>query len=260
MGAARRLLNLFEDGQGNRPIFKLDDYIASPKADGYRSFHAIFKFNGQRDDPAYQRHFIEAQIRTELQHAWATAVEAVGLFRNEDIKGGEGNADWRRLFALASGEFAAMEGGGPIPGVSQDAPQRRQELRALVHGLDALRTLDGIREAINFSEYVRSPDAKFFLIQYDYERQRVEITAQAYLPSGVDAYQEAERGTEAINSVLVEVDDLSDLRQAYPNYFLDVGRFTEELRKTVAVGGNDPSRSGWRPNLSWLQDWRNRRR
>jgi hypothetical protein len=107
---------------------------------------------------------------------------------------------------------------------------------------------------------VRSPDAKFFLIQYDYERQRVEITAQAYLPSGVDAYQEAERGTEAINSVLVEVDDLSDLRQAYPNYFLDVGRFTEELRKTVAVGGNDPSRSGWRPNLSWLQDWRNRRR
>lgn len=260
MAAARGLLELFANGQGMRPLAKLDDYIAYPKDDGYRSFHAIFKFNGPDDDPTYQRHFIEAQIRTELQHAWATAVEAVGLFRNEDIKGGEGHPDWRRLFALASGEFAGVEGGGAVPGVSEDGAERRRELRELVRRLDALRILDGIREAINYSEFVHAPEARFYLIEYDYQRRRVEIIPQASLPKGMDAYQEVERGPDSINSVLVEVDQLTDLRHAYPNYFLDVGMFTERLRKMVKKAGRDPSISGWRPDLSWLQDWREKGR
>lgn len=255
MSAARGLLDLFVDGGGYRPLSKLDDYVTAPKPDGYRSYHAIFKFNGANDDPAYGRHFIEAQIRTELQHAWATAVEAVGLFRSEDIKGGEGHPEWRRLFALASGEFADIEGGGPVPDVSEDRLERRRELKDLVRRLDALRNLDGIREAINYSEYVRSPDAKFFLIEYDYERRRVEIIPQATLPTGMEAYQDAEASV-GLNSVLVEVDQLTDLRDAYPNYFLDVGVFTQELRRMVTVGGRDPSKSGWRPDFSWLENWR----
>jgi hypothetical protein len=258
MHSVERLVEVFEDGAGNRPLFKPDNYIERPKIDGYRCYHGIFKFNGPDDDQAYGRHFIEAQIRTELQHAWATAVEAVGLFRNEDMKGGEGNSDWRRLFALVSGEFAAMEGGGAVPGVSEDRKERFNELRALVHGLDALRTLDGIREAISFSENVRAPDAKFFLIEYDYDNRQVKILPQAYLPSGLDLYESSEH-SDTMNSVLVEVDRLSDLKHAYPNYFLDVGMFTEELRRIVSVGGNHPpSRSGWKPNLSWLQNWRRR--
>ena len=52
---------------------------------------------------------VEVQIRTFLQHTWATAVEAVGAYRGENMKGGEGNSDWLRLFSLMSGEFAATE-------------------------------------------------------------------------------------------------------------------------------------------------------
>jgi hypothetical protein len=223
MAATNRLLAVFQAGDGSRPLFKLDDYVASPKEDGYRSFHAIFKFNGPDDDPAYGRHFIEAQIRTELQHAWATAVEAVGLFRNEDIKGGEGDPSWRRLFALASAEFAAVEGGGCVPGVPEERRERFRELRALVGELDALRTLDGIREAISYSENIWSPEAKFYLIEYDYRNRRVKILPQSSLPTGIDLYESSEH-SDALNAVLVEVDRLTDLKQAYPNYFLDVGQ------------------------------------
>ena len=258
MEAARALIGLFERGEGSRPLFKPDDYIASPKVDGYRCYHAIFKFNGPNDDPAYGRHFIEAQIRTELQHAWATAVEAVGLFRNEDIKGGEGDPNWRRLFALVSAEFGAMEGGGCVPGVPEDRKERFRELRALVSDLDALRTLDGVREAISFTEGVRAPEAKFFLIEYDYEERVVRILPQYSLPKGIDLYENAE-DSDAMNAVLVEVDRLSDLKHAYPNYFLDVGMFTEKLREIVSHGGKEPpSRSGWKPDFSWLQNWRGR--
>lgn len=258
MAAANLLLAVFEAGVGNRPLFKLDDYIRDPKPDGYRSYHAIFKFNGPEDNRAYGRHFIEAQIRTELQHAWATAVEAIGLARNEDLKGGEGDPNWRRLFSLVSAEFARMEGGGPVPGVPDDRKERFRELRALVSDLDALRVLDGIREAISFTEGVRVRDAKFFLIEYDYEEQTVRILPQHSLPKGIDLYETAEQ-QDSMNSVLVEVDRLSDLKRAYPNYFFDVGMFTEKLRDIVSHGGKEPpSRSGWKPDLSWLQNWRGR--
>jgi hypothetical protein len=88
-------------------FFYEDDYIASPKPGGYRCHHVILKFKG-----GYQEHEgrrIEIQIRTRLQHSWATAVEAVGTFRNEDMKAGLGDKDWLRLFELMSAELAIAE-------------------------------------------------------------------------------------------------------------------------------------------------------
>lgn len=258
MADAQRLLDHFVADQGKRPVAKLDDHVERPKPDGYRSFHAMFKFNGPADDPAYGRHTIEAQIRTELQHSWATAVEAIGLSRNEDIKGGEGDPNWRRLFALVSAEFARMEGGGCVPGVPEDRRERFRELRALVADLDALKRLDGIREMISVTEGVRVPDAKFFLIEYDHEEQTVRISPQSSLPRGIDLYENAEH-LDSMNAVLVEVDRLSDLKRGYPNYFFDVGMFTEKLRDIVSQGGKDPpSKSGWKPDLSFVRNWRNR--
>ena len=44
---------------------------------------------------------VELQLRTRLQHAWATANEIVGTFRREELKSGEGGPDWLRYFVLA---------------------------------------------------------------------------------------------------------------------------------------------------------------
>src|SRR5690606_39699271 len=45
---------------------------------------------------------IEIQIRTRLQHAWATAVETVDVMKGTDLKSGGGTPDWREFFALAA--------------------------------------------------------------------------------------------------------------------------------------------------------------
>lgn len=58
----------------------------------------------------------ELQIRTKLQHAWATAVEAMGTFLGEALKAGHGPAAWRDFFATASAAIAHVESTPPVPG------------------------------------------------------------------------------------------------------------------------------------------------
>ena len=46
------------------------------------------------------------------------------------------------------------------------------------------------------------------------------------LRDGADRYDSEERRSGSV--VFVEVDDVKDLRDAYPNYFLDVREFTPD--------------------------------
>jgi hypothetical protein len=66
---------------------------------------------------------------------------------------------------------------------------------------------------------------------------------------------EAMEATQArrLETLLVEVDAASDLRRAYPNYFLDVGMFVERLRPIIE------RKPGARKfNLDAVWNWRGR--
>ena len=64
------------------------DYIRQPKASGYRGIHLIYRY-GSLENPEYNGLQIEIQLRTRLQHAWATAVETVGTFLGQSLKSSE---------------------------------------------------------------------------------------------------------------------------------------------------------------------------
>jgi ppGpp synthetase/RelA/SpoT-type nucleotidyltranferase len=121
-----QLVEFYRAGGSIHEMQKDQSYIESPKVGGYRSHHFVMRFRGRPDEEAFRDRKIELQIRTKLQHAWATAVEAVGMVRNEDLKGGEGDTDWLRLFALMSSEFAEIEGCPLVPG-TYDVEARRQD-------------------------------------------------------------------------------------------------------------------------------------
>jgi len=208
-------------------LFKEYDYINEPKPDGYRSHHMVFKFLGQGDDEVYNGRRIELQIRTRLQHSWATAVEAVGLFRREDMKAGQGDPDWLRLFQLMSHEFAFAEGW------SGDQSRRIREIRELDKRLMAANTLENLSQAVRFTEsYVSDPHSKseYYLIRYNNADNTVSIEPHTGAIGGVRAYDRAaapgnESGSNNINTVLVEVDKIENLKEAYPNYFGEVQLF-----------------------------------
>ncbi|GAH08548.1 unnamed protein product, partial [marine sediment metagenome] len=82
------------------------DYIHKPRSeDGYRSLHLIYKYKNRRN-PAYDGLRIELQIRTKLQHTWATAVETMGTFLGQALKSRQGDQEWLDFFALTSSAFA----------------------------------------------------------------------------------------------------------------------------------------------------------
>jgi ppGpp synthetase/RelA/SpoT-type nucleotidyltranferase len=86
------------------------DYIASPKASGYRGVHDVYKYeaysvtgnkwNGLR---------IEIQYRTLVQHAWATAVEISDIVNSTRLKFSDASRDISRLFLLASDILARAQ-------------------------------------------------------------------------------------------------------------------------------------------------------
>jgi hypothetical protein len=217
------------------------DYVQAPRDTGYRSYHLVFRFDGEAEEEreAFKHHNVEVQLRTQLQHAWATAVEAVGLVRNEDLKHGRGDPDWLRFFNLMSSEFAEEEGCPLVPGTPEDASERHREIRELDKKLSAIKSLDGFRRIIEKTARAEASRGTIFLIQYDPDREEVSIKTVPTFKVGSNKMGTAEewesgRGRR-IETVLVEVDAASDLRKAYPNYFLDVGMFVDRLRPIVAA-------------------------
>lgn len=211
-----------------------DDYISNPRPTGYRSHHLMFQFVGR--DPGeevFRRQIIEIQLRTQLQHAWATAVEAVGLVRNEDLKGGKGDPEWLRFFALMASDFAAEEDCPLVPGTPQDRKECRDEIVALERKLDAVSHLDSFRQALHLTSRVSASRGSIFVIQYNLLTRSVTVKPVASWRIGEEKTRAAEMRDGNVETVMVEVDRAADLRTAYPNYFLDVGMFAERLRSIV---------------------------
>lgn len=76
------------------------DYIADPKADGYRGIHVVYKRGGR---------LIEVQLRTERQHEWAEAIESSSPRVGFNLKDGGGPADLREYFKAASERLARTD-------------------------------------------------------------------------------------------------------------------------------------------------------
>lgn len=63
----------------NRPPLRVSDYIAEPRASGYRALHAVVEYDNRK---------IEVQLRTRVMHEWAITVERLGGRLRADLKRG----------------------------------------------------------------------------------------------------------------------------------------------------------------------------
>lgn len=221
-----------QNGRFSHELKDEDDYIEKPKPDGYRGVHLIYRYNNTlaRNAQAekYKGLYIELQIRSYLQHTWATAVETVGTLKNESIKTGKGNREWREFFELISSAFAVIEGSSVLPQHSgMTAGQIFKKIKKYQEKLNLHDNLTGLAAAVTYMNNTSS-NGYYNIIELNIPNKKASIISFAKddLQTATDTYaaMEKDAGSDT-DIVLVSAGDLKSLKKAYPNYFLDVNKF-----------------------------------
>jgi ppGpp synthetase/RelA/SpoT-type nucleotidyltranferase len=117
------------------------DYIKAPKKDGYRSIHVIYKFNSDKGKKIYNGLLVEIQIRSKLQHLWATAIEIVDFFTRQAIKSNEGQEEWMDFFRFVSSAFALLEKCPTVPNTPTNEKELYLQIKEKEQKLNVLRKM-----------------------------------------------------------------------------------------------------------------------
>lgn len=208
----------------------LKDYIKNPKDDGYRGIHLInknFKFP------------VEIQLRTQLQHSWATAIEIVDLFEEEHLKTNtrlnkknSNTIDWLSFFAHISNEFSLIEH-------SRNAERKYplEDSVALIDKFNIIKKFLAYTESLNkLNQHLEKLNItnSYNLIRINLYKATLEIEsfASEQIENATIKYLEYEK--EAIKNTylviaLVSTESFDNLKEAYPNYFADSRIFIENI-------------------------------
>ena len=223
-------------------LINVKDYIAFPRdEDGYRSIHLVYRYKNARN-PSYDGLTVELQIRSYLQHIWATAVETMGTFLGQALKSRRGDQAWLEFFSIVSAAFAQIEKRPTAPRFSTlSVEEVNREVAKAEASIGALNLMRGLRLAINFltSDRPRFKGYYYHLIVLNSEERSVTVSpySRDNFEVAVSAWEEIEKrvaGGEKLEPVLVAAGTLRDTQRAYPNFFLDIKTFVEKIGKIVS--------------------------
>jgi ppGpp synthetase/RelA/SpoT-type nucleotidyltranferase len=237
-----KLQKLYENIQNATPANKLItnivDYIKSPNSKtGYRGIHIIYQCLAQ-----YQ---IEVQLRTKLQHSWATAVEIAGTFLRQNIKSGKIDSEyleWLEFFRLSSIVFANEEKKKNIASVlvENNLDDIKKKLIAIEQNLNAFSKLNSYSVSTKEINRNRQNHEKHehFVINLN------ELTGQGNITffkknQELEAEKEYSRleikhtTNSSINIVLVSAKSINDIKIGFPNYFADSSFFINNLKNIL---------------------------
>ena len=200
------------------------DYIANPKATGYRGIHDVMErvvsspvgvpWNGMK---------FEVQLRTAVQHAWATAVEIYDDTQSARFKFQESTSPSYRQFLVVSEIFARIHEGqyGCLPECSDsDLANEFSELEqkthtvTIIHGLQVAKNHRSLHKN---SILQRKTDGSLYIYNFP------------SLPSALKSIASIEQLPETLNAVLVGSKTPSHIRDAFRNYFEDTSDFIKLL-------------------------------
>ncbi|QNI34323.1 RelA/SpoT domain-containing protein [Alloacidobacterium dinghuense] len=216
------------------------DYIAEPKPDGYRSIHEVAKFYSLDPSVSHCNDLrVEIQIRSRMQHAWAMAVETASAVTNQALKSGDGEALWKRFFFLVAEIMAFNEGTQNVFANKEEHFNARREASGLATQLRVVNLLSGMQHVLeSYSTFEGKGGNDLYLLEL--HAQNREIGYMGYgkedFKKASEEYAEKEqanRNNEDIHIVLVTAESLSDLKSAYPSFFLNSVGFIDLINEQV---------------------------
>lgn len=207
------------------------DYIKRPADSGYRSVHLVFKCNSA--DERYEGLRVELQLRTKLQHNWATAVESGEVITHQALKNSEGPTEWLEFFKIASALFSLEEKCPLLKDYATcDIETLKNSLMDLEEKAKCVTMLKAFKSALQLIEN-NDFSKEYYLLYVDYEKRvvNVEPFSIEQQVAASKRYNELEKRIETQKNavVLVSAASLKDLREAYPSYFIDTSEFLEQI-------------------------------
>jgi hypothetical protein len=245
------LTKLHEDLGKSRSVHQIIRTIEylTPKESGYSGIHLVYScFAGSDEENEWKKTKIEVQLRTELQHAWATSLEIIDTLEGIKLKTSmEGYPKWRRFFRIAGLLVAHKENCCPID---------ENEITGLIEELVKLeKHLEVRKKLAHYSLAIRLTTDKsklprrimthqgMFLVKVhrpeEDENNKFTISTNlvAYSPKdlkiALKELAKCESDSEIMISVLVAAGDARSLKKAYPNYFGSTTLFQEFLTKYI---------------------------
>jgi len=209
------------------------DYIKQPKDSGYRGIHLVYRYNGQKKQ--YSTHSIELQIRSKVQHAWATAVEVVGTFTGQSLKASQGKDKWLKFFKLASIAFEEIESKGLVKNANTD---ERLELIKYIEQLGVLHKLRAFAVSTKHLGIDKKNQNDYFLLELEIDKSNIRVMrfSQNDIDLATQKYAELEKefkNNSEKDVVLVSAESVHGLKKAYPNYFADTTEFSKNIERIL---------------------------
>lgn len=235
----------FKNRQG---VIRYKDYIEKPKEDGYRSYHLIGRFKDLNNSDRN----IEVQLRTRLQHDWATALEIVDIFTKQKLKSNQGEKKWSEFFKTVSEQFSIMEKtanfnvnkratwNSYLNNVlsNEEALKSCRTAKRLIKEIDVTGKFHAFTHSLKFAdgelEKIKKERDGFILITIDLAKFmiRLEFFDQNNIENAVQKYSECEKesaGRKDFVTALVSTTAVDGIKAAYPNYFADSTEFLKHL-------------------------------
>jgi ppGpp synthetase/RelA/SpoT-type nucleotidyltranferase len=233
---------------------RFKDYIKKPKEDGYRGYHLIGSFK----DESNEDKLIEFQLRTAIQHDWATALEIVDLFTGQALKSNYGERDWKAFFSLVGSHFSLMDNihlfssksGQEQLNLYQQALFREPkyvasgiEIKSYESSLEVVKNLEAFAHSLKIVDtHISEHEVKgYVLLKIDTKNANVTSTLFENTQND-DAegmyleYEKEAAGRKDIVVALVSTTAVGGIKEAYPNYFADSTdflRYLMHIKKTT---------------------------
>ena len=210
------------------------NYIRTPKkTSGYRSVHFIYKYKSENPDLDGMK--LELQLRTNLQHSWAMAVETAELITKTALKASQGEEEWLNFFKIVSSLFAMKEK-TPILAEHFEKGYSRKDLLRQLYKLNRDFNIVDTLKALNVSNYQSTQENHkkgYYVLNINFIQKTVTIKTfpKDKEDEATAAYSDLEKNVEERKNavVLVSVPKIQQLQEAYPSYFLDTNNFIETI-------------------------------
>jgi ppGpp synthetase/RelA/SpoT-type nucleotidyltranferase len=232
-----QLLENYKTSRFKHELCRTYDYIENPKLSGYRSLHLVYKYHSEHPTTKiYNGMRLEIQIRTRIQHAWATAVETMALFLKESLKASEGPEEWLEFFALSGSAFAHLEDTKPSQlHAHLSKMQVYEKVADTSRRLNVKMKLEAFSIAANSIHINEDQKGSYHLIKLDIENKTVSVKSfsrdrLAEANESYAAIEEQIKLGDQLQVVLVSTSSVAQLRESYPSYFLDTVRFLQLLQ------------------------------